>query len=377
MKYKRRDLFKAGAAVLLGSQINGAADAASKDQKEPVNRGDVEPINGRWTIERVNQWYSKQPWMVGCNYVPTYAINQIEMWQGSTFNPKIIDSELGLAESIGFNTIRIFAHDLVWKTERNGYFNRIRQFLDICEKHHIRVIYTIFTNGGTEPSAMGPQPAPVPGLHNGGWRQTPGVSAVMNQPEKWGTMESYVKDTISTFAEDSRILFWDIFNEPSNNKAVKDIAGFVRLAFSWARQIAPPQPLTSAFLTYKLDRLNAFLAENCDFMSFHNYGGVKSLQSAFDQMKVLGRPIVCKEWLARHLKSTIQDCLPFFKKNNIGAINWGLIPGKLQTHIPWKYLLEKFPDSKKIWFHDLFDEKHRPYDPKEIELIMKLSGKKS
>lgn len=371
MKINRRDVFKTAALAIMGSQLSDV-DGQAREQTGKI--GEVEPINGRWTISRINQWYSQLPWIVGCNYVPTYAINQIEMWQKSTFNPKIIDSELGLAESIGFNTIRIFAHDLVWKSERNDFFSNMRVFLDLCEKHQMRVIYTIFTNGGWEPSEMGSQPAPVPGLHNGGWRQTPGMNTVMNHPEKWGSMESYVKDTISTFASDSRILCWDIFNEPAN-RPVKDITGFVRLAFSWARQITPSQPLTSAFMSYKFNRLNVFLADNCDFLSFHNYGNKKSLQLAIDQMKPFGRPIVCKEWLARHLGSTVQDCLPFFKENKVGAINWGLIPGKLQTQIPWKRLLERFPDAEKIWFHDLFDEKHRPYDQAEIDLIKKLTGK--
>ncbi len=371
MTIKRRDLFKTAAALAVATGLSGTtqANGSASDMKKPAS---IEPISGRWTEERINRWFAKLPWIIGCNYVPTYAINQIESWQKLTFDPKIIDSELSLAESIGFNTIRIFTHDLLWQEERKGYFSRIRQFFDLCEKHRLKVIYTIFTNGGLEPSVMGPQPAPIPGVHNGQWRQTPGVTRIMNRPEKWNSMEAYVKETISEFAGDPRILFWDIFNEPGNNKQVKNIAGFVRLAFSWARQIDPPEPLTSAFLTYDLDPLNAFLADNCDLMSFHNYGPKKSIENAIDRLKKFNRPIVCKEWLARQLKSTIEDCLPIFKKNRVGAVNWGLIPGKLQTHLPWKHILDKHPEYKKIWFHDLFDENHRPYKQSEIDLIKDL-----
>ena len=381
MTIKRRDLFKTAAISALTMGLTSSASAEqdlsdSKREKVVKDSKETEPINGRWTKARINHWFSKLPWIIGCNYVPTYAINQIEMWQKMTFNPEIIDKELALAESIGFNTIRIFAHDLVWETERAGFFSRVRQFLDLCQKHHQRVIYTIFTNGGSEPSVMGTQPAPIPEFHNGQWRQTPGVTRIMNRPEKWGAMESYVKETITAFADDERILIWDLFNEPGNNKQVKDIAGFVRLIFSWARAINPSQPMTSAFLDYKLDPLNAFLAENSDLMSFHNYGPKKSLESAIESLAVFGRPIVCKEWLARHLRSTVEDCLPVFKKHNVGAINWGLIPGKMQTNIPWKHLLAKNPEYRKIWFHDLFDENHKPYKQSEIDLIKKLSGKK-
>jgi len=33
----------------------------------------AEPV--KWTPEAANLWYSKQPWMVGVNYIPASAIN--------------------------------------------------------------------------------------------------------------------------------------------------------------------------------------------------------------------------------------------------------------------------------------------------------------
>jgi hypothetical protein len=56
----------------------------------------------RWTREQANEWYGTQPWLVGCNFLPSTAINQLEMWQAETFDPETIDRELGWAESIGF-----------------------------------------------------------------------------------------------------------------------------------------------------------------------------------------------------------------------------------------------------------------------------------
>lgn len=377
-RFPRRELLQAaGAAALSAGSFAAApsvrAESAGPDVKTPA--GEVEPINGRWTAERIKRWYDAQPWIVGCNYVPTYAINQIEMWQKLTFNPEMIDSELALAESIGFNTIRVFAHDLVWSSERESYFANIGQFLDICEKHGLRVIFNFFTNGGREPSVMGPQPEPIPDWHNGQWRQTPGVEKVMNRPERWNSVEGYVKETIEKFADDKRILFWDIFNEPANIK-VNDITGFVRLAFSWARSVNPPQPMTSAFLRCDLTPLNAFLAENSDLLSFHCYRPKEEFEKVIQTLQKFNRPIVCKEWLARPLGCTVEDCLPLMKENRVGAVNWGLIPGKLQTNLPWKNVLDKHPEYRKTWLHDLFDENHRPYSESEIELIKKLTGKK-
>ncbi len=38
----------------------------------------------RWSVEKANEWYAKQPWLVGCNFIPSTAVNQLEMWQEET-----------------------------------------------------------------------------------------------------------------------------------------------------------------------------------------------------------------------------------------------------------------------------------------------------
>ena len=91
------------------------------------------PIQGKWSTEKINKWYEEQPWLVGCNYYPSTAINQIEMWQASTWDPKTIDKELSRAADIGMNTLRVFLHDLVWKDYKEGLYSRMNEFLSICK----------------------------------------------------------------------------------------------------------------------------------------------------------------------------------------------------------------------------------------------------
>jgi hypothetical protein len=69
----------------------------------------------RWSEQRARDWYAGQPWLVGSNYNPASAINQLEMWQADSFDPKRIDLELGWAESLGMNTMRVYLHDLLWQ----------------------------------------------------------------------------------------------------------------------------------------------------------------------------------------------------------------------------------------------------------------------
>jgi hypothetical protein len=68
-----------------------------------------------WSVEKANTWYAKHKWINGSNFTPSTAINQLEMWQADTFDPLTIDRELGYAEGIGFNAMRVFLHSVAWK----------------------------------------------------------------------------------------------------------------------------------------------------------------------------------------------------------------------------------------------------------------------
>ena len=120
----------------------------------------------RWTAEQANVWYARQPWLVGSDYIPTDAINQLEMWQAETFNPRQIDRELGWAEAIGMNTMRVFLHDLVWQQDPQGFIRRLDQFLTIAARHHIKPMFVLFDSVWDPLPKLGPQHPPVPGVHN-------------------------------------------------------------------------------------------------------------------------------------------------------------------------------------------------------------------
>src|SRR5882724_2916464 len=91
--------------------------------------------NARWSEGRANDWYAKQPWLVGSDYIPANAINELEMWQADTFDPQRIDLELGWAQGLGMNTMRVFLHDLLWRQDAVGFRKRIDTFLRIADRH--------------------------------------------------------------------------------------------------------------------------------------------------------------------------------------------------------------------------------------------------
>ena len=333
---------------------------------------------GRWSVEKANRWYKNVPWPIGCNYIPSIAINQIETWQADSFDPKTIDRELGWAEGLGFNTARIFLHDLVWEADPAGFKNRIDEFLAICQKHHTRAIVTFFTNGcyGFEGEAqLGKQPDPVPGVHNSGWVQTPGAARV-NDPAQWGRLEKYIKDVISTFAQDDRVLVWCLYNEPENTKKGSKSLPLMRKTFEWARSVNPSQPLTAPLMRLPGSKnsdpdMASFLGESCDVMSFHCYGKPTDMEKFITLLKTHGRPMFCTEYMARP-RSTFEGILPILKRERVGAINFGLVAGKGNFYFPWGS--KPGTPEPKVWHHDILRPDGSPYDPNETALIRLLTG---
>lgn len=159
----------------------------------------------RWTEAQARGWYAKQLWLVGSNYLPAYAANELEMWQAETFDPKRIDLELGWAESLGFNTMRVFLHDLLWKQDADGFKKRIDAFLAIAARHHIRPIFVLFDSCWDPNPQLGEQPAPRPGVHNSRWVQSPGAKALQD-PAQYPRLAAYVKGVVGAFAQDPRVL---------------------------------------------------------------------------------------------------------------------------------------------------------------------------
>jgi hypothetical protein len=347
---------------------------------------------GRWPAEKAKEWYSKQPWLVGANYLPATAINELEMWQAETFDPKQIDKELGWAESIGMNTMRVFLHDLLWKQEPQGFRKRIDQFLTIAAKHNIRPMIVLFDSCWDPYPKLGPQRAPKPGVHNSGWMQSPGAEALKNTAEH-ARLEAYVKGVIGAFAKDPRVLAWDLWNEPENmnDSSYRKIEPpnkqdlvlpLLKKSFEWARAANPTQPLTSGVWkgTWTGDEgltpIQRVQLQESDIISFHNYEDAPRLEDAIKSLQRFDRPILCTEYMARGNKSTFEGSLPVLKRHNVAAMNWGLVQGKAQTHLPWDSWKQPYIGGREpaVWFHEVFRTDGQPYRPDEVELIRKLTG---
>jgi hypothetical protein len=345
---------------------------------------------GRWAVEKANAWYAQQPWLVGANFIPSDAINELEMFQAATFNPALIDKELGLGESLGMNTMRVFLQDQLWKQDSTGFKQRLDTFLTIAQKHGIRPVLVLFDSCWETNPHLGPQHPPIPGVHNSGWVQSPGRERLMDkavEPE----LEAYVKGVVGAFANDPRVLAWDVWNEPDNQGG--DVAEFAAAkakrvdellpqVFAWARSVHPTQPLTSGVWQGIWDdpakesaTVKIQLAES-DVISFHNYGWPEEFEARIVSLQKLGRPLICTEYMARGNGSTFDNSLPVAKKYHVAAINWGLVAGKTQTWLPWDSWQRPYVrEQPTIWFHEVFRQDDTPYRQREVEVLRQLTGR--
>ena len=335
---------------------------------------DAKPSPGRWSPERARAWAASQPWALGCNYMPRTAVNTLEMWQADTFDPAIIDQELGWAEDLGFNAVRVFTHYLLWQQDAGGFLRRLERFLEIADRHHIGTMFVLFDDCWNPKAALGPQPAPRPGVHNSGWVQCPGPE-MLESPGRWGVLEAYTRGLVGFFRGDRRVLAWDLYNEPGNSGYGSKSLPLLRSVFGWARAERPVQPLTAGIWDESADlaELNRFQAERSDVISFHSYQNRADAEKRVARLEAHGRPLVCTEYMARTAGSRFEDILPFFKAKDIGAMNWGFVKGKTQTIYPWG-AKEGGPEPE-VWFHDVMRPDGAPYIAAEAALIRRLAGK--
>jgi len=322
----------------------------------------------RWPQDKVNEWHHSLPWLVGCNFIPSTAINQLEMWQAESFDIGTIERELGWAASLGMNTVRVYLHDLAWLIDAKGFKARIDCFLEIAKGKGIRPILVLFDDCWNSTPKPGKQPEPLPGVHNPGWLQSPGAASV-NNPATWGNLQDYVCGVVSRFRQDDRILMWDLYNEPGNSKQDERSLPLLCKVFEWARDSDPVHPLTAG-LWYDNTSLNTFQLAASDVITFHNYEEPTKLASQIRELQRYGRPMICTEWLRRGI-SDVATFLPIFHSERIGCCNWGLVCGKTQTIFPWGSPVGA--PEPAFWFHDLLRQDGTPFDPAEAMIFKALS----
>ena len=323
-------------------------------------------------------------WRFGANFIPGSAINQLEMWQEDSFDPAAIRRELSWGAALGMRVMRVYLHDLLYQQNVPGFLRRIEYYLSIAAEFDIRTVFVFFDDCWKDDFALGKQPEPVKCRHNSGWVQSPGRRAADDHTQ-WGRLESYVTGVMRHFADDGRILAWDLYNEPGNGTSGnhemrsgirgKESLPLLNAVFEWAKAVRPRQPYTVGVwdLAPDFDELNKVALEQSQVVSFHCYNPPAGLSERIDFMRYLadGRPLMCSEYMARPRGSTFASCLPLLKAKNVTAIHWGLVAGKTNTIYPWNWdPADGEPDQ---WFHDVFHPDGRMLYEEERAVFAQVS----
>jgi len=224
-------------------------------------------------------------------------------------------------------------------------------------------------------------------VHNSGWVQSPGAKT-LSDSSLYPHLEAYVKGVVGAFANDSRVLGWDVWNEPDNTNnssygssevthKTELVLALLPKVFTWARQAGASEPLTSGVWNgdwsspKKLTTIEKIQLEQSDVISFHNYGPPKNFEKRVRWLRAYHRPILCTEYMARPRGSTFQAILPVARKENVAAINWGFVAGKTQTYLPWDSWKRPYTGSRqpKVWFHEILRTDGTPYSQQEADFI--------
>ena len=343
-----------------------------------------------WTEAEANEWYAKQPWMVGANFIPSYASNQMEMWQEETFDSVELDRELDWAQQMGFNTVRVFLHDLLYQRDASGFERRMSTFLRIADKHKIRTIFVLFDSRFNPFPEAGLQRPPKAGIYDSSWVQSPGAMALMDTRQSQRLLQ-YVQNIIMNFSSDKRIAAWDVWNEPDNRNfgdyakteptnKFDLVAALLPQVFTYARAALPMQPITSGLWSGtdwndpgKLNAIQKIQIENSDILSFHNYDGPQDFEKRIQWLQTYHRPILCTEYLARSRGSTPQAILPVAKKYNVAALAWGFVAGRSQSYLPPDSWDHPYPNTPAQWYQDLLRFNGQPYSEEEVNFIRQIA----
>jgi Cellulase (glycosyl hydrolase family 5) len=351
----------------------------------------------RWSAAQAQDWARCQPLALGANFLPASAINALEMWQAETFDAERIDLELGWAAQLGMNTMRVFLHDLLWAQDSAGFCTRIDHYLTIAARHGIRTMFVLFDSCWDPRPTLGPQRPPIPGIHNSGWVQSPGATQLADA-HAHAALRAYVQGVVGRYANDARVMCWDLWNEPDNQSGglgyyapfeakekLSHVAALLPQVFAWARAAEPAQPLTSGVwlgedwspASTTLNAIQRAQLALSDVISFHDYSWPEKFAARVAQLQQHGRPLLCTEYMARGNGSTFDGALPIAKAERVGMINWGFVDGKSQTKFPWDSWRRPYIDIAPglwNWFHDVLHTDGTPYREREAELLRAFAG---
>eukprot|EP01051_Picozoa_sp_SAG22_P024467 SAG22_NODE_6796_length_810_cov_1.315049_1_plen_215_part_01 len=163
-----------------------------------------------------NEWADVR----GVNYVPSYSANPVQTW--ADYDEATVERELGYARGIGLNAVRVFMHMFVWKADRASFLARYDHFVGACAARGIKPLVVVFDDDFFDVPGVNTTADIAPWLATAAYRKSkwmanPGLTMLaVDAAQGWALADAYMTDLLGgTRANDSRILGYDIMNEPT------------------------------------------------------------------------------------------------------------------------------------------------------------------
>jgi hypothetical protein len=339
-----------------------------RDERNTPPQQGQSGTHSRWDGDRVRSWYDNLGVVKGVNYIPRYAVNSTDMWRKETFDPDLINEELGWARKAGYTTLRVQLQYVAWKEDPKGFMERLEKFLDLAARNTLKVVPVLFDDKNfaqTDPVA-GPQPEPIPGKNNARWVPSPGPAAVKDR-STWPSLEKYLRNVMDKYKRDDRIVYWDLYNRAGDSVIGEGTLPLMDQVFNWARDIDPKQPLAVPAWTKPNSAMTVHQLERSDIITFQSFETAGQIEALLTLLKRYDRPIICSDWLMRQRDNDFEKILPLFSVHRVGWFNRGLVNGKTQEWIQQDQY--RSADRPDLWQHDVLKPDGDAYDAKEIERI--------
>ena len=342
----RRLIVKGPCALIMATALFAGADGQAARADEVYKANPKPPTDG----------------LVGCNYTPAYAVNQVQFWHD--FRAKVVEKELAAARKyFGISTLRVYMHNINFDEEKQVFLANLEKFLVICDKYGIRPGFVFFDGCHRHEGIFLDKPTkPVSGFHNGRWAQCPQARDI--DKDNLEKFKPYVQEIIRAHRTDKRVLFWEIHNEPPPGDNYRD--RLKKAGYKWAKEVKPIQPV----LNCEKGRRGWADCEVTDIVDSHVYshahGPLRYLAdvnpgkgTVFTEAgarwkasrRNFGGPIDIVHWLQRRRKegkSTpgVYLCWELMVGNSNCRWHWIDKPGAAEPEIPWCGLL--WPDATPV-----------------------------
>lgn len=270
-------MFKAAVRVILAMTMTSTAIASAAPPSSAVRVDDPATITG-------------------AIYIPYEAYNAPQFWKG--FDARETDRDLGYAQKIHLNALRVWASYEYWKMAPAKFQANFDRFLAVAKRHDIRILVSLFEEDGQEPTPENMWATdPIHGIDV----KSPGDAVAKGAPAGWEEPRKFIAWFMDRYRDDDRLIAIEVMNEPTpGNKDRRGSVPFAQSMFRTAKSLQGTVPLTIG--SARIDQYRDFLPLGLDVLEFHqNFPRdtaqmKREIEQAIATGKQVGKPVWLTEW---------------------------------------------------------------------------------